>query len=76
MNHINNLNMLFLQLIATKCQIVENERVELLHQNLPDSYDQLIINITNNNTLTTSDLKMLLPLLLKRKAGGKIKMIG
>ncbi|KAH9753878.1 Integrase catalytic domain-containing protein [Citrus sinensis] len=28
---------------------VENERAELLLQSLPDSYDQLIINLTNNN---------------------------
>ena len=30
-------------------QIEENERAELLLQSLPDSYDQLIINLTNNN---------------------------
>ena len=29
--------------------IEENERVELLLQSLTDSYDQLIINLTNNN---------------------------
>ncbi|KAH9699234.1 Integrase catalytic domain-containing protein [Citrus sinensis] len=29
--------------------IEENERAELLLQSLPDSYDQLIINLTNNN---------------------------
>jgi len=29
-------------------QIEENERAELLLQSLPDSYDQLIINLTNN----------------------------
>ena len=28
--------------------IAENERAELLLQSLPDSYDQLIINLTNN----------------------------
>lgn len=28
---------------------MENERAELLLQSLPDSYDQLVINITNNN---------------------------
>ena len=32
-----------------ECQIAENERAELLIQSLPTSYDQLIINITNNN---------------------------
>ena len=30
-------------------EIEENERAELLLQNLPDSYDQLIINMKNNN---------------------------
>jgi hypothetical protein len=29
-------------------QIEESERAELLLQSLPDSYDQLIINLTNN----------------------------
>jgi len=29
--------------------IAKNERAELLLQSLPDSYDQLIINIINNN---------------------------
>ncbi|KAG2399616.1 Retrovirus-related Pol polyprotein from transposon TNT 1-94 Protease [Vigna angularis] len=47
--HINNLNTLFAQLTASDFNIVENERAELLLQSLPDSYDQLIINITNNN---------------------------
>ena len=48
-DHINNLNTLFAQLTASDFNIVENERAELLLQSLPDSYDQLIINITNNN---------------------------
>ena len=48
-DHINDLNTLFSQLTAIECQIAENERAELLLQSLPDSYDQLIINITNNN---------------------------
>ncbi|KAF7825202.1 Retrovirus-related Pol polyprotein from transposon TNT 1-94 [Senna tora] len=38
------------ELTASDYKIVENERAELLLQSLPDSYDQLIINITNNNT--------------------------
>ena len=29
--------------------IEKNERAELLLQSLPDLYDQLIINLTNNN---------------------------
>ena len=48
-DHINNLNMLFSQLTASNYGIVENECAELLLQSLPDSYDQLIINITNKN---------------------------
>ncbi|RDX80417.1 hypothetical protein CR513_39031, partial [Mucuna pruriens] len=41
-NHINNLNMLFAQLIMLDFNIVENEC------SLPNLYDQIIINITNN----------------------------
>ena len=48
-DHINVLNTLFSQLTTTDVNIAENERAELLLQSLPDSYDQLIINITNNN---------------------------
>ena len=48
-DHINNLNTLFSQLIASDYTIVKNEHVEHLLQSLIDSYDQLIINITNNN---------------------------
>nr|KYP42748.1 Retrovirus-related Pol polyprotein from transposon TNT 1-94 [Cajanus cajan] len=50
-DHINNLNTLFAQLSTADFNIVENERAELLLQSLPDSYDQLIINITNNNVV-------------------------
>jgi hypothetical protein len=39
--HINTLNALFYK-------IESQERAELLLQSLPDSYDQLIINLTNN----------------------------
>jgi len=46
-DHINNLNTLFAQLSAADFNIIKNERAELLLQSLPDSYDQLIINITN-----------------------------
>ncbi|KAK7255724.1 hypothetical protein RIF29_29143 [Crotalaria pallida] len=52
-DHINNLNTLFAQLTASDFTIKENERAELLLQSLPDSYDQLIINITNNNVSNT-----------------------
>ena len=43
------MNTLFSQLTASDFTIAENERAELLLQSLPDSYDHLIINITNNN---------------------------
>ena len=48
-DHINTLNTLCAQLTASNFKIAENESAELLLQSLPDSYDQLIINITNNN---------------------------
>ncbi|KAE8698977.1 Agamous-like MADS-box protein AGL9-like protein [Hibiscus syriacus] len=47
--HLNTLNTLFSQLTSLRCTIGEQEHVELLLQSLPDSYDQLIINLTNNN---------------------------
>ncbi|KAE8685043.1 hypothetical protein F3Y22_tig00111101pilonHSYRG00028 [Hibiscus syriacus] len=47
--HLNTLNTLFSQLTSLSCKIGEQERVELLLQSLPDSYDQLIINLTNSN---------------------------
>ncbi|KAE8689483.1 CYP710A2 protein [Hibiscus syriacus] len=37
------------ELTSLSCKIGEQERVELLLQSLPDSYDQLIINLTNSN---------------------------
>ena len=48
-DQINTLKTLFSQLTTLGHNIEENERAELLFQNLPDSYDQLIINLTNNN---------------------------
>ncbi|KAH9689170.1 Integrase catalytic domain-containing protein [Citrus sinensis] len=48
-DHINTLKTLFSQLTMLGHNIDENERAELLLQSLPDSYDQLIINLTNNN---------------------------
>jgi hypothetical protein len=47
-DHINTIRTLFSQLTALGQQIEENEHAELLLQSLPDSYDQLIINFTNN----------------------------
>ncbi|KAE8703963.1 hypothetical protein F3Y22_tig00110462pilonHSYRG00425 [Hibiscus syriacus] len=49
---LKTLNTLFSQLTSLRCTIEEQERVELLLQSLPDSYDQLIINLTNK-ALTT-----------------------
>ncbi|KAH9762162.1 Integrase catalytic domain-containing protein [Citrus sinensis] len=48
-DHINTLKTLFSQLTTLGHNIEENECAELLLQSLPDSYDQLIINLTNNN---------------------------
>ncbi|KAE8673309.1 Rho termination factor, putative isoform 1 [Hibiscus syriacus] len=38
-------------LTSLSCKIVEQERAELLLQSLPDSYDQLIIKLINNNVI-------------------------
>ncbi|KAE8671438.1 Casein kinase I isoform delta-like [Hibiscus syriacus] len=43
---------LFSQLTSLSSKIGEQECVELLLQSLPDSYDQLIINLTNNNVIS------------------------
>ena len=77
MDHINNLNTLFSQLTASNYTIAENERVELLLQSLPDSYDQLVINITNNinNIADREYLMMSSVLLLKKSPGVKIRNI-
>ena len=48
-DHINILKTLFSQLTTLGYKIQENERAQLLLQSLPDLYDQLIINLTNNN---------------------------
>jgi hypothetical protein len=47
-DHINIIRTLFSQLTTLGQQIKKSERAELLLQSLPDSYDQLIINLTNN----------------------------
>ena len=47
-DHINTLNTLFSQLTTLGYTVGANELAELLLQSLPDSYDQLIINLTNN----------------------------
>ncbi|GJU40760.1 hypothetical protein Tco_1193717 [Tanacetum coccineum] len=46
--HVNNLNTLFSQLTSLSCKIDSQERVEILLQSLPNSYDQVIINLTSN----------------------------
>ncbi|KAK9146344.1 hypothetical protein Sjap_006247 [Stephania japonica] len=46
--HINAMNTLFSQLTSLSYKIESQKRAELLLQSLPDSYDQLIINLTNN----------------------------
>ncbi|KAL4324482.1 hypothetical protein GQ457_11G027590 [Hibiscus cannabinus] len=46
--HLNTLNTLFSQLTSLSYKIEPQERAELLLQSLPDSYDQLIINLTKN----------------------------
>ncbi|GJV47756.1 retrovirus-related pol polyprotein from transposon TNT 1-94 [Tanacetum coccineum] len=46
--HVNNLNTLFSQLTYLDCKIEPQERAEILLQSLPDSYDQVIINLTSN----------------------------
>ena len=48
-DHINTLETLFSQLTMLGHNMEENECVELLRQSLPDLYNQLIINLTNNN---------------------------
>ncbi|KAH9740957.1 hypothetical protein KPL70_002426 [Citrus sinensis] len=50
-DHINALKTLFSQLTTLGHNIKENERAELLLQSLPDSYDQLIIKLANNNPM-------------------------
>lgn len=40
---------MFAQLTSTNFNIAENEHAEHLLQSLPDSYDPLVVNLTNNN---------------------------
>nr|GEU49279.1 Gag-Pol polyprotein [Tanacetum cinerariifolium] len=46
--HVNNRNTLFSQLTFLDCKIDVQKRAEILLQSLPDSYDQVVINLTNN----------------------------
>ena len=47
-DHINILNTLFSQLTSMGYTIETSEHAKLLLQSLPNSYDQIIINLTNN----------------------------
>ncbi|KAE8695414.1 General regulatory factor 9, MU isoform 1 [Hibiscus syriacus] len=47
--NLNTIVTLFSQLTSLSYTIGEQERAKILLQSLPDSYDQLIINLTNNN---------------------------
>jgi hypothetical protein len=47
-DHINTIRTLFSQLTMLGQQIEKNECAKLLLQSLPDLYNQLIINLTNN----------------------------
>jgi len=49
MDHITNLNTLFVQLSTVNYNIVENECADLLLRSLTYLYDQLVINVTNYN---------------------------
>ncbi|KAE8691333.1 protein TOPLESS [Hibiscus syriacus] len=59
MEHLNTQNTLFSQFTSLRCIIGEQEHAELLLQSLPDSYDQLIINLINSNvtSLVFDDFK-------------------
>nr|GEW85307.1 retrovirus-related Pol polyprotein from transposon TNT 1-94 [Tanacetum cinerariifolium] len=46
--HVNNLNTLFSQLASLDCKIDVQERAKILLQSLHDSYDQVVIYLTNN----------------------------
>nr|GEV68187.1 hypothetical protein [Tanacetum cinerariifolium] len=52
--HVNNLNTLFSQLISLDCKIEPHERVEILLQSLPDSYDQEENRRNNRQDMQTS----------------------
>lgn len=54
-DHINTFNTLFSQLIIMEHNIETSEHVEILLQSLLDSYDQPIINITNNLKIIVFD---------------------
>jgi len=67
------MNMLFSQLKMFDFKIAENECVELLLQSLPDSYDQLIINITNNKIVDTLHFDDVAATIIKEESRHKNK---
>ena len=73
--HINNLNMLFSQLSVLDYTIAENEYAKLLLQSLPNSYDQLIINITNNNIVDCLTFDDVTSVILEEESKHKNKEI-
>ena len=72
-DHINTLNTLFSQLTTLGHNIEENKHAELLLQSLPDLYDQLIINLTNNNPVDSLVFDDVAASILNERAGGKIR---
>lgn len=54
-NHFNTLNALFSQLTTMENNIEIGEHAKILFQSLPNSYDQLIVNLTNNIKILVFD---------------------
>lgn len=48
-DHVNTINKIFPRVKVSDFMIVKNEHAKILLQSLHDSYDKLIVNITNNN---------------------------
>jgi len=72
-DHINNLNTLFSQFPLSNYKIATNEHIELLFQSLPDSYDQLIINLINNFLIDYLSFDDKAIAILEEKSRRKIK---
>ena len=53
--HLNTLNTLFSQLTTMEHNIDEIDHAKILLQSLPNSYDQLIINLINSTAVLTFD---------------------
>ena len=69
--HINTLNTLFSQLTSLGYKIEPNERAELLLQSLLNSYDQFIINLTNNVLTDYLNFDDIVAAILKEKSSQK-----